>query len=116
MNKYPGTYLSQLPTDLIRELDKYQDYVNKNYEFDKLIAKIYNYFKRHLNDEYFVADYEVWVLNVILEKYHNKSEFILDKVNDKWWLSYDKRGMQNIDPKLIQELEKYISFNQIDEL
>lgn len=85
MYKYPGTYLSQLPPDLIKELDKIQDYVNKNEEFRKICINLTRLLNKYYQDtDYYAVQLLINRLNgflplielnlVLIELVHNKVE------------------------------------------
>lgn len=76
MDKYKGTYLSQLSPNSIRELDKYEEYTNNmSRRFNDLgerIAKRLTYFSR-VNPNLAKTEIEYW--NNFFENENIKAEF-----------------------------------------
>lgn len=103
MDKYRGTYLFQLPGDVIRELDKIQDYLDKNEKLikagKKLAIEITHYGGENKNVRY-------W--NKIFKAYNIKSELkVLKKTkSNPRRVEFIHVWQENIPEELISRIYK----------
>lgn len=109
MNKYPGTYLSLLPPDLIRKLDEIEGYINRNEEFNKLGQNITEMLNRYYQrTDYYAVQLLINELNGFFIDYNIISRFtrIGSQVGGK--IVFDNNSYQNISDKFLNKFKSKI--------
>lgn len=106
MNKYQGTYLSTLPADVIRELDKYQEFVNDEY-FMELTNKILMRINRLAKIDPHKARMEIIQIHNIFRRYGITSQYLEISIKPYSSFEFYLHGKQNINKDLLEDLGPY---------
>jgi|SRR6516165_8572984 hypothetical protein len=110
MQNYPGDYLSTLPNELIRELDKIQAYVDKNEIFNRLGKEIENSLNSLImshRQRNFIPD-DISILNGYFERYNVDAKFEIVDFNPAI-VRFVKPKMQHIPDGIIEIMKRYVS-------
>lgn len=107
MEKYQGTYLSTLPPDLIRELDKYQKFVEDNDVFEHWTDKILTRMNKLANVNPNQAKKDIGEINDEFRKYGITSRYVILSTWPKTTFGFYLNGMQEISRELLQFLKPY---------
>lgn len=113
MNRYKGTYLSQLPSDLIKELDKYQNFIILNEKFKeyghKLAKLISDYIRGYGFNQRAIDMRNGW--NTYFQQHNITSRF---EIGVPGWFTnsniiFVENGLQNVSIDVLDKMKNYIT-------